>query len=509
MALKRTQIFTLPTSFWIGVLFSITLGFSTLQSWATPWTPANETLLRHHLETLTDAGLINIPLSQWPLPWGNLAEQLQWLDGRTLTPAQQNARLYLQEALTQAQQPIQLNHQSYLAARSPALTSFSQAYTPANSHSLGLQYSGHALMANVQMQYAQDWQNNTNSHIQWDNSYIAALWGNWLLGAGAINRWWGPSWQDSLILSTNARPSPGLFLQRNQANASSLPFFKHLGPWQLNTFMNQLEAKRDHPHPQLWGMRASIRPWPSIELGFSRVAQWGGKGRPTDAKTFTNMLIGRDNRGSEGISIDASNEPGNQLAGSDLRWSWQLADTTGASYIQVIGEDESGGLPSRNIGLIGTSITSHWQGVSSRLILEASNTLCGFDNNTPFYNTTYEHAIYQSGYRYHRRSLGASTDNDSEVFSLQGIHELNPNRALTWSYRHGRINFDNSGATPAGNGNLFGSTQQKLRQLNLGYQWNLLDNAQVELGLQHYATPLQFAGDTYRTQAYLILKTTW
>ncbi|HBC34390.1 MAG TPA: capsule assembly Wzi family protein, partial [Marinobacter adhaerens] len=28
-----------------------------------------------------------------------------------------------------------------------------------------------------------------------DGSYVAATAGNWVLGVGAIDRWWGPGWQ--------------------------------------------------------------------------------------------------------------------------------------------------------------------------------------------------------------------------------------------------------------------------------------------------------------------------
>ena len=40
---------------------------------------------------------------------------------------------------------------------------------------------------------------------------------------------------------------------------------------------------------------------------------------PCDFSTLVDLLSGRDNLGDDGIS--AGNEPGNQMAGVDLRWS--------------------------------------------------------------------------------------------------------------------------------------------------------------------------------------------
>ncbi len=41
-----------------------------------------------------------------------------------------------------------------------------------------------------------------------DGSYLGVNVGNFMLSAGYIERWWGPGWDGSLILSTNARPIP-------------------------------------------------------------------------------------------------------------------------------------------------------------------------------------------------------------------------------------------------------------------------------------------------------------
>jgi len=51
--------------------------------------------------------------------------------------------------------------------------------------------------------------------------------------------------------------------------------------------------------------------------------------------------------------LDGSNEPGNQQASVDMRYSFATANLSNAIYFQFTGEDEAGGLPSRGIIQLG------------------------------------------------------------------------------------------------------------------------------------------------------------
>ena len=53
-----------------------------------------------------------------------------------------------------------------------------------------------------------DWKGRKDEGLALDGSYIAARLGNWSASFGQVERWWGPGWDGSLILSTNARPIP-------------------------------------------------------------------------------------------------------------------------------------------------------------------------------------------------------------------------------------------------------------------------------------------------------------
>ncbi len=182
-----------------------------------------------------------------------------------------------------------------------------------------------------------------NKGLRLDDSYASIKLGNWLLSAGAQDRWWGPGWQGSLIMSHNARPVPGIAVQRVQSQAPETRWLKWLGPWSFMTYIGQLESERVIPNAKLWSARFTFKPFSSLEIGLSRAAQFGGEGRPEGLKTFWQMLLGQDNSGEDSITVE--NQPGNQLGGFDFRWSLPLESFPSALYFQLVGEDESGMLP--------------------------------------------------------------------------------------------------------------------------------------------------------------------
>ena len=59
-----------------------------------------------------------------------------------------------------------------------------------------------------------DWKGRNDEGVALDGSYIAARLGNWSASLGQQERWWGPGWDGSLILSTNARPIPAVSFDR-------------------------------------------------------------------------------------------------------------------------------------------------------------------------------------------------------------------------------------------------------------------------------------------------------
>ena len=116
-----------------------------------------------------------------------------------------------------------------------------------------------------------------------DGTYVGWSFGNWMLSASITDRWWGPGWDGSLILSTNARPTPGIAVQRNASRPFETRWLSWLGPWNLTTFMEHLDGDRQTEDPLLWGFRFGFRPLKSLEINVTRTAMWCGEGRPCAA----------------------------------------------------------------------------------------------------------------------------------------------------------------------------------------------------------------------------------
>lgn len=82
---------------------------------AGPWAEADDWQLRHHLQTLRDAGLTQLPLSQWPLSWQAIDNSLKNLDTSRLLPEHRDAQAYIKHALNQGQMGAMVQQKSSLA----------------------------------------------------------------------------------------------------------------------------------------------------------------------------------------------------------------------------------------------------------------------------------------------------------------------------------------------------------------------------------------------------------
>lgn len=471
---------------------------------AAPWAEPNDRALRHAVEVLRDTGLLAGPITAWPIPWQTLAAALETLPPHELTAQQQQAVSLLNSALRNADRFKITSHLS--AASYPrALNGFADTEREKSSAGVSLEAMGEVFAINLSATYSSDASDGDTWRA--DNSYLSARLGNWGFGVGAIERFWGPAWQDSLILSGNARPSPGLFVQRLSPDAFATPLLHWLGPWQLTSFINQLESARDHSQAKLWGLRITHSPLSFLEIGYSRTAMFGGGSRPESMGVITDLLLGRDNRGDEGISEDTSNEPGNQLGGIDWRASAHYKAFSGAWYGQVIGEDESGGTPSRNIGTMGIELAAAINAISHRIWLEGANTLMRFDRDG-LANGAYEHAIYTSGYRYQGRSMGASSDNDSQVYSIGGLHSWENGDLVTWRLGKAYLNKD-GGNVPLPGGNPLSAQALTLRILEASYQHPLSETSQLILGGQYLQQPINTRTEVLDSNFSITLKSYW
>ena len=424
---------TIQTPFWWLLLLFLPLG--TVQ--AAPWVDPGEEQLRHHVQVLADAGVIRAPITTWPLSWGAIATDLELAGESRLNASEQWSLAYVKFYLQRARNRFNLYARAGAAADPVVIRDFASDQREQYEMQGQLDWTGDHLAARLALTWAPD--ATDGKDYRFDGSYVSGLLGNWAVTAGAIDRWWGPSWQSSLILSNNARPVPGVSLHRQGAQAFETPWLSWIGPWTLTMFAGQLESDRAVPNAKLLGARLAIKPLSSLELGFSRTAQWGGDGRPQDWDSFWNATIGNDNGDTEEVS--GANDPANQLGAVDLRWNFSLLKTQSAFYLQYVGEDESGGFPSRGMDLAGLETAFSTRSVFHRFALEYADSMAGaHSGKRP--NVAYEHSTYLSGYRYYGRNMAPSLDNDTRTVSLQADHYFTAGSQLSWRLAKLDINRD-------------------------------------------------------------------
>ena len=270
--------------------------------------------------------------------------------------------------------------------------------------------------------------------ISLDGTYFSIVWPNVVLGAGFVERWWGPGHDNSLILSNYSYAQPGLYL-KSMSPLKFNNFLSFIGKINYAFFFNRLENNRFIKNTNLIGTRITLQPTNNLTLGFSRVTMFGGKDRPDSFEDFLNNFF-RLTRSKD--ELDLSNE----LAGYDLKYNFKFRDLLFSSYFQLIGEDEIRFTPSTKIITVGNEIIFLKNGLLRSFGIEYSNTIGDFGDR---YGVAYEHSTYNSGYRYKKLPLGAFIDNDSTFLKFTSNFELTEAVSVNFSIFKGRFNKDKIG----------------------------------------------------------------
>jgi hypothetical protein len=232
--------------------------------------------------------------------------------------------------------------------------------------------------------------------------------------ASVQRRHWGPSWTGSLILDAAAPAVAAVGWRKTSTTAFETPWLAWLGPWNADFFIGGLAGHTQPAHPYLVGMRLQVQPLPSLQLGASRALQWGGRGRDQSFSSFWRGVLGRDNQGGTG------DEPGNQLAGFDFRWHHGLGNGQQiALYGQVVGEDEAGYLPSKNMKLAGLEWSAQRGRADWRLFVEHANVVAGGE-----LGVAYRHHIYRQGYTQDGLPLGHPAGGDTKLTSVGALLDM-------------------------------------------------------------------------------------
>ena len=458
---------------------------------AGPTIAPGDIALRHDIQRLADAGVISGPVTSWPLAWGPILFDISSFDDPADLPrdvVDALARVRARAASETTVHEVKWRSRAAAAAHPSRLRSFQDTPREDGELSAGLSWIGERFNVDLNATAVAD--PLDNNEFRADGSQVGVVLGNFGLSVSTIDRWWGPGWDGSLILSNNARPIPAISIDRNFTDRFESKWLRWLGPWDLVVHFGQFEADRHVPNARFFGMRFNFRPFTSLEIGLSRVAQWCGDGRPCGLDTFIDLLLGKDNRGDEGIGL--TNEPGNQLAGVDFRWANVAFGKPIAVYGQFIGEDEAGGFPSRYLGQLGIE-TSGMLGTrwSYRWFGEFAGTSCQFYESTELFNCAYNHGIYETGYRYRGRAVGHAYDNDSRIVSSGLLLLDDQNTQWHALIRYGALNRGG----PVDMRNSLTPTRQDVASFDLTHS-RVFKYGQIEIGLGIERTDDEISGET-------------
>jgi hypothetical protein len=416
-------------------------GFLLPVAWADPWLAPGDAGLRSDIQRLADAGILHGPVSTWPISWPDVARDALGADGRGLDAATEAALMRVRR-LARAASVRGFAGMGIRASGSyepSMMREFDNAPREEGEVALRASWLSEHFAMNLQGAYVANPEDGQD--FRPDGSYLGVNFGNFMLSVGYMERWWGPGWDSSLILSTNARPIPTVTLERNYTDPFKSRWLSWIGPWRASIAMGRAE---DSGVPvtdvRFFAARVNFKPRPWLEFGLTRTAQWCGGDRPCDWSTFVDMVFGNDNQ-EEGGAV-TEEQPGNQMAGYDMRLRSPWKALPVAFYTQWIGEDEAGGLPAKFIAQFGLE---SWGSIGSagwRVRLEYTDTACNFSRQEPIFGCAYRNSIYPQGYAYRGRIIGDSMDNDSRRYTLAGSLTLANGDFISATVRRLEINRD-------------------------------------------------------------------
>lgn len=419
-------------------------------SLAEPWIDTSDIYLKANIQQLADAGYIVTPVTTYPLMWTDIIADLKKTNINQLDKKDQQAYFYIQHQAKLAKQNL-TTLKAYISNKNTRFNSFGDNFREKNNIQIQSTYMFENFAAKITTSYTRNPKYGKSSRI--DDAYLAAFVGNWVVSLGRQNRWFGPTWDTSFSLSNNARPMTALTLTRKSAQAFKVPFSKIKVPWTVTSFMGKTDDTRTVKNTLLWGFRLNFKPLPNLEIGLSRLAQWGGDGRSTSISTFWNVLTGRTNCGVDNLICNENNpNPANQQAGYDLRYSLTLFNVPVAIYGQKFAEDGSANafnyITKANPQLGIDALLTPYE-IPSRVFFEYGDSLAYCTILGKFgANCYYEHESYLTGMRFHGRTISNLYDNDAKSYVLGAITQLDTNTHLTTKLRYLKLNYDNSDKAP-------------------------------------------------------------
>ena len=405
------------------LLFSLIMVSTLLK--AEPWIGTENIWLRSDIETLSNIGVIKIPTSTYPLMWSGIIKNLDETKIEEVPSDYKLVYWRVKKAGKQAVSGMPIKSLSMTAANSQQVN---RSFGDSSREKLELTAKTSSMTKNwawnFEVTHVSDPFDDDN--VRLDNSYVSSVLGNWVVTAGKVEKWWGPTWFSNNLLSNNARPPVGISVQRNYSVQESQSLFNWVGPWTFTGFVSELDDSRAVPNTKLSGVSFSFKPIGSLEVGLRAATLFGGEGKPAGFPELIESLLGLgecdlpteqdcDLIFGEGLYSST----GDRIAGFDLKWRLPIKVPLSV-YYSGYGESESELIPSKSMQQFGVQGNFSLFDERWNWFVECSDT--SLDRSD--FNIAYESPVYLTGYRYLNRAIGSTFDSDSESVSLGVVGRL-------------------------------------------------------------------------------------
>lgn len=245
------------------------------------------------------------------------------------------------------------------------------------------------------------------------------------LSVGKENQWWGGGQNGSILLSNNAE---GL----NVFKISNSTPYEFLIPFRFTFFISKLENNRtDVKSPYINGLRLTLKPSQYFEIGLSKTAIYGGKGRDNSFSAFLDSLIGNKEKNT---TANMNNEPGDQRAGVDFKLISPNSIQPFTFYIEAIGEDVSDDFPYpyKYAFIYSLYLPKVLSFNNLELLVEHADTVFR-------QNVWYRHHIFTQGYTYNGDIIGHYIGGDAKDWFIKATYNFEKSK-IDVSYERYRKN---------------------------------------------------------------------
>lgn len=167
------------------------------------------------------------------------------------------------------------------------------------------------------------------------DTYFTSNYSGWNFSFGKQSLWWGPGDEGALILSDNADPM--YMFRATPDKAFDVPLLSHvLGPFKTDFFVGKLSSNEFPPRPVIHGENISFKPTRNLEIGFTRLVEFGGVGRPLTAGAIWNSYVSV----KSSVNYRASRNPGKRTSGFDVAYRVPLVRSGLTLYAESLSPDD-------------------------------------------------------------------------------------------------------------------------------------------------------------------------